>query len=636
MKHLPISAVKILMVILMILIVFNLVIFAWLSSPLLAIRNVRVPGGLAAAASMPLETPTAQQSPTAPAQEATSTAAVILEQNVSAQNGLRDQGVLLLAMQDGLYTHLFAYHPLYLPLTRITSTPWDDITPALSPDGRRVAYSSRQNGYWDIYILDLVSGEQIRVTDTPEYEAAPTWSPDGLWLAYERYNGISLDIYIQALDDPSRQSIQLTDDPGIDRSPAWSPQGRAIAFVSTRTGDEDIWLALLDNASDRFSNLSRSPQSRESAPVWSRDGARLAWASNENGSRQFALWNSASPDAAAVRSVEGDLPAWSPDGSVLLSVIRDPQSSGLAAYIVQSGQLSIPYTPLPGSISGMVWINGPIVGWLARQIELADTTPSPVLWQAQVQPGALPGRGRLVALTDLQAPQPLLHDAVDEAFTALRARVAGETGWDTLASLENAYLPLTTPPNPSLAQDWLYTGRAVALNPVLLSSGWMVIAPDQYNGQMYWRVYLKARYQDGSMGKPLPEQIWDVNARFQGNPQTYENGGAPAPAPAGYWIDLTELARQYGWQRLPAWINWRTFFPSLRFNQLVIPGGLDWQQAMHEMYPVEALHTPTSMPTHTAEPSKTPATPRTQPTLTSTPTLTAIPNLRPTWTPLAP
>ena len=63
-------------------------------------------------------------------------------------------------------------------------------------------YSSRQNGYWDLYILDLETGEQTRLTDTPEYEGSPTWSPDGQWIAYERYNGVSLDIYLQSLTDP--------------------------------------------------------------------------------------------------------------------------------------------------------------------------------------------------------------------------------------------------------------------------------------------------------------------------------------------------------------------------------------------------------------------------------------------------
>jgi TolB protein len=36
------------------------------------------------------------------------------------------------------------------------------------------------------------------------------------------------------------------------------------------------------------------------------------------------------------------------------------------------------------------------------------------------------------------------------------------------------------------------------------------------------------------------------------------------------------MAARYGWERLPARSNWRTFFPGIRFNQFVIRGGLDW------------------------------------------------------------
>ncbi len=71
-------------------------------------------------------------------------------------------------MRDGLGIHLFAYHPLYLPLTRLSILPFDTTNPSISPDGTRLAYSSRQNGYWDLFILDLATGIQTRVTDTPE------------------------------------------------------------------------------------------------------------------------------------------------------------------------------------------------------------------------------------------------------------------------------------------------------------------------------------------------------------------------------------------------------------------------------------------------------------------------------------
>lgn len=563
--------------------------------------------------------------------------------NGSVVEKLRSEGVLVLDMRDGSTVHLFAYHPLYLPLTRLTNNPWDEINPAFSPDGTRLAYAARQNGYWDLYMLELATGRQARLTDTPEYEAAPVWSPDGQWIAYERYNGRSLDIYILPVDQPGSEPIQLTDDPGIDRSPAWSPQGRAIAFVSTRSGDEEIWLAKLDDVENRFTNLSRSPQARDRYPAWTLDGSALAWASERGddrvgGERRLAVWNPSDPEQPARLVGEGDLPAWSPDGQLLFSSVRGPNQTGLAAYFAADGRLSMPYIALPGTVYGMTWLKGPLPAWLDDKIQSPDTSTAAPLWQPILTQTIVPvERAGISPIEDVTAPQSMLHDAVDESFNLLRAQIGEEAGWDTLASLENAYVALTTPNSPSIQEDWLYTGRAFAMNPLLLSGGWMAVAREDFGGKTYWRVYLKARYQDGSMGAPLPELVWDLNARFSGDTRAYEQGGRLAQAPSGYWVDLTELSSRYGWERLPSWINWRTYYPSIRFNQLVMTGGMDWYQAMAEIYPPEALVTATPLPTHTSavmfySPEKDTRVGSGAPL----PTVTPIPNRRPTWTPLPP
>jgi len=553
-------------------------------------------------------------------------------ERAQAQKMLSQEGLLILAMRDGYYTHLFAYHPLYLALTPLTGTPWDDITPAISPDGKRLAYASRQNGYWDLYILDLETGRQTRLTDTPEYEGSPTWSSDGLWVAFEKYTGASMDIFIMQVDEPKTPPIQLTDDPGSDRSPAWSPNGREIAFISTRSGDEEVWLANLDNIDSRFTNLSRSPQTQDRYPVWSQDGKQLAWSADKNGSREIVTWvknQPGRPVGAGSRAV------WSPDGQVLFSEADDPNQSGLTAYEVSTRRMTLPLESFSGQLYGMTWVRGPLPEWLNEIVQRTEPAIAPTLWQPIVTRTALPnGRKGLSPLPDVSAPLPLLHDEADEAFNALRQIISTEAGWDALSSLENAYMALTAPNTPSIQDDWLYTGRAFALNPLLLSAGWMSITREDYEGQAYWRVYLKARYQDGSMGIPLTEMAWDLNARYQGDTRAYEQGGQVAQVPQGYWIDLTELALRFGWERLPSQTNWRTFYPSIRFNQFVMTGGLSWYQAMAEIYPPEALVTATPLPTYTPIPSDTPEETTVPPTVTPTRTATTVPTRRPTWTPL--
>jgi TolB protein len=253
---------------------------------------------------------------------------------------------------------------------------------------------------------------------------------------------------------------------------------------------------------------------------------------------------------------------------------------------------------------------------------------------------------RVVPLDDVQAPYPLLHDRADESFNALSDELSRRLGWDFLSVLENAYVPLTSPLFPGMLNDWLYTGRAIVLNTAPVNAGWMVVLREDYGPATYWRIYLRTRFQDGSQGMPLHRAPWDLNARYQGDPRFYEQGGALSPAiPPGYWLDFTELAARYGWERLSALSSWRSALPAARANEFVFTSGLDWFTAMVEIYPVEAVYTPTPVqpptftPTSTRRPTRTPTPTRTRfptrtPTITRTPTLTRTPT--PSQVPVSP
>ena len=543
------------------------------------------------------------------------------------------QGTIILALRQGGYSHLFAYQPMNLPLTRLTEGPWNDITPAASPDHNQIAFASERDGQWDLYLLSLGSGQVSRLTDTPEYDAAPSWSPDGRFLAFETYIQGNLEISIQAIDG-DQTPINLSEHPAADFSPSWSPQGRRIAFVSTRSGEPEIWLADLDRTGqDRFRDLSQSPASAESHPVWSPDGSILAWATVEDGFHNLYIWKAgAEPRVAA----SGDWPVWNPGGDVLLTRLQTPNQTLLAAQNLQEGLLVLPPQVLPGPLAGISWADVSLPSPLPEALQQAgDSTPAP-LWLGEISPlDDIPGnRQHLVPLQDLEAPYPQLHDLVDESFRALRERVASEAGWDVLATLENAFVPLTAPLAPGLGDDWLYTGRAFAINPLPMRAGWIVVVPEKFGPETYWRVYLKVRFQDGSQGSPLHDFPWDFDARYTGNQEAYELGGARSEnLPIGYWMDFTELAAAYGWERLPALPTWRSSFPAARFGEFVLSGRQDWHSAMLELYPPEALVTPTVSLPPTLTPTPTPRWYRSPtPTSTATPVPT-LTSLGPTSTP---
>jgi len=541
--------------------------------------------------------------------------------------------VVVFSYEEDGNAHLFAYIPDKLPLTRLTSGDWDNVTPAASPDGKHIAFSSNRGGFWDLYLLDLTSGKTTQLTDTPDYESAPSWSPDGAFLAYETYRNDTLEIVIGPADDPTQNVVPLTNSPAANYSPAWAPGGRQIAFIS----NGEVMLADLDKTPNaRFTNLSNTDLAAESHPVWSLDGTKLAWASLSQsvGRSGIYVWD-ATRKLPAEWIGDGDYPAWNTRGDQIITTVSTPNDTYITSYTLD-GKLLQPLTPFPAALRGLAWANlilpNPLPGNFQQAAQL---TPAP-LWAASSKPisNGTSARWTVVDLPDVQAPYPQLSDLADESFNALRERVTHEAGWDALASLENAFVPLSTTLDPGYDEDWLYTGRAFAINSLMTNAGWMVAVREDFESQTYWRLYLRAQLQDGSLGEPLHSTPWDLGARYNLDPKIYEQGGKYSDVPPGYWVDVTTLARQYGWQRLPALPNWRTFFRGARFTEFALTDGLDFYSAMLQLYPPDILLTPTRLLPPTLTPTRTPtSTPTPLPTrirISFTPSITRTPSKTPT------
>ncbi len=177
-----------------------------------------------------------------------------------------------------------------------------NISPAVSPDGRTVAYFSSRGLFGiDLYLADVASGRIIRqltsVTRDAHYDAlsflssAGAWSPDGRQLAFVVYNEGDQEI---DLADVSTGAIvrRITASgitvPGITAmtDPAWSPDGKSIAFSGFRGGISDLYVYDLTTGKTAQLTDDRNAQLQ---PAWSPDGTLLAYATDAGDGAEFSV-----------------------------------------------------------------------------------------------------------------------------------------------------------------------------------------------------------------------------------------------------------------------------------------------------------------------------------------------------------
>ena len=128
--------------------------------------------------------------------------------------------------------------------------------PRLSSDGKRILYQSDRTGSWQLFIMDIASGQQTRITNDSANNNYPDWSADNAWIAYVSDRDGDEEIHRMRSDGTDDE--QLTDDPGRDIHPYFSPDQWYILFNSTR-GDESLDVYRLTLADRGLERITDSP-----------------------------------------------------------------------------------------------------------------------------------------------------------------------------------------------------------------------------------------------------------------------------------------------------------------------------------------------------------------------------------------
>ncbi|NND00742.1 MAG: Tol-Pal system beta propeller repeat protein TolB [Gammaproteobacteria bacterium] len=196
------------------------------------------------------------------------------------------------------------------------------LSPAWSPDSRKLAFVSFTTGGPAVQVLDLASGRHETIAGFKGVNAAPAWSPDGTRVAYSTSRHGSADVYIY--NTLTKQHTRVTTHYGIDTEPAWSPDGRNLLFTSSRTGKPQIYRHDLDTGEtlrmtfEGNENANGSYDAEGSRIAMVHDGGQIVVMQAENGQ---ITWLS--------RAKFDESPSFSPNGDMVLYATEEDYEPAL-------------------------------------------------------------------------------------------------------------------------------------------------------------------------------------------------------------------------------------------------------------------------------------------------------------------
>src|SRR6266702_1786746 len=217
-------------------------------------------------------------------------------------------------------------------LRRINQDTASATEPAFSPDGSRVAYSSRRQ----IYLMDADGGNVTRFTNDASNDARAQFTPDGNAVVFQSDRTLHWQIFLQPLT--ASEPVQLTQEPAANSQPTVSPDGETIAFVSARDGGTNIWLMSKDGSNQRPFTKSTGKDFRNTEPHFLRDGSLVYLLEGKDGGHRLTQVVKADVATGKVAPLTGtDLVvagfAVSPAGD-LLALVVNVQGGGKPFYRV--------------------------------------------------------------------------------------------------------------------------------------------------------------------------------------------------------------------------------------------------------------------------------------------------------------
>jgi TolB protein len=234
----------------------------------------------------------------------------------------------------------------------IADSPQPLMSPAWSPDARRVAYVSFEGDVSQVFVQTLRTGTRERVSARAGVNSSPSFSPDGrlLSLTLSRDQG-NLDIF--TLDLATQVLRQLTTDAAIDTEATWSPDGRQVYFTSDRAGGPQVY------------RVGAEPGARaervtyegiyNARPRISPDGKQIAVVYGQNNTYRIGVVDTANGVLQLLTNGRLDeSPSFAPNGAQIIYATRE-NGRGVLASVTTDGRIQQEIASVAGDVREPVW-----------------------------------------------------------------------------------------------------------------------------------------------------------------------------------------------------------------------------------------------------------------------------------------
>jgi TolB protein len=250
-------------------------------------------------------------------------------------------------------------------LRRLTTDPNADFDPALSPDGKRIAYRHQdgQDSSTEVFVMNADGSGAHNVSHQANADWGPNWSPDGKWVVWNCQRHLTVG-FAACVANADGTGLKVIRPKAWVEYPAWSPDGTKIAFMGQEPGaagnDPNYDIFLMNADGTGLKRLTDAPGA-DGWPAWSPDGTRITFSTSRTDCRNsdapdcrtsgdigplHELWimNANGSDQHRLSTSFGQFSSWSPDGNYVvfspgLNVIRPDGTGQVAIPVTGVGEI---------------------------------------------------------------------------------------------------------------------------------------------------------------------------------------------------------------------------------------------------------------------------------------------------------